>query len=91
MVPGLFFSSSLSFGFRRDLLKRCGSPESKSLMLRPLRLQHVSGLTVDQLQLSHLLPANAQTCVQYPEYFLHGSGNSETQSKATVGDPDWER
>jgi hypothetical protein len=61
MVPGLFFSSSLSFGFRRELLKRCGSPESKSLMLSPLRLQEISGLTVDQLQLSHLLPAKLQT------------------------------
>jgi hypothetical protein len=53
------------------------SPERKSLVVRPLRLQHISGLTVDQLQLSHLLPANVQTCVQYPE-FLRGSGNSKT-------------
>jgi hypothetical protein len=46
------------------------SPEFKCLVLRPLRLQQISGLTVDQLQLPHLLPANVQTCVQYLEIFI---------------------
>ncbi len=61
---------SFSFGFRREFLKRCDSPESKSLMLSPLRLQEISGLTVDELQLPHLLPAISKTCLQYPEIFF---------------------